>query len=176
MNNAQLQQIIATHVVELEFTRRHPKLGWSDIRGLFGTTNPQLLNSDFGFQVLRFSPPSGAGMSYDYKSKGLCVAWDIFRQDFRVFGSEQISWHRKWPLTTEEEIEEFKQYFYDYIINLSQDNRLKFMGYTGMEAAQPKPGIPSTPSAQSKWKKVMNFLQNKVEGFKSGWKKFFKKS
>jgi hypothetical protein len=176
MNNLALQQLLGTHVVELEFTRRHPKLGWSDIRGLFGTTNPELLNSDFGFQVFHFRPPTGAGMSYDYESKGLCVVWDIFRQDFRVFGSEQISWHRKWPLTTEDEIEEFKQYFYDYIVNLSEDNKLKFMGYIGMEQAKPKTGIPSSPTAVSKWKNVMKALQNKSQGFINAWKKFFGKT
>lgn len=175
MNNAQLQQIIGTHVVELEFTRRHPKLGWSDIRGLFGTTNPELLNSDFGFQVLHFRPPTGKGMSYDYRSKGLCVVWDIFRQDYRVFGAEQIGWHRKWPVTTPEEIEEFQQYFYEYIINLSEDNRLKFMGYTGMTAPTGIPGVPTQPAAQSIWSKVMKAIQDRYEGFKTAWKKFFKK-
>lgn len=168
MQNAVLQQIIGTHVVELEFTRRHPKLGWSDIRGLFGTTNPELLNSDFGFQVLRFQPPKGVGMGYDYKSKGLCVVWDIFRQDYRVFGSEQVTWHRKWPLTTPEEIDEFKQYFYDHIINLSEDNRLKFMGYIGMEEMSKK--------EPSRFDKIKQVIKNMYEGFKSAWKKFFKKS
>lgn len=172
MNNAVLQNILGTHVVELEFTRRHPKLGWSDIRGLFGTTNPELLNSDFGFQVLHFRPPNGAGMGYDYRSKGLCVVWDIFRQEYRVFGAEQISWHRKWPLTTPDEIEEFKKYFVDYIINLSDDKKYAFMGYIGFE--QPKPN--ASPQVQSRWNKIKTGIQNKVQGFISAWKKFFKKS
>jgi len=165
MNNHSLQQILGTHVVELEFTRRHPKLGWSDIRGLFGTTNFELLNSEFGFQVLRFMPPTGDGMGYDYKSKGLCVVWDIFRQEYRVFGSEMITWHRKWPVSTPEEREAFQKYFYDYIINLSQEKRLAFMGYITMEqqASSTSSGpannnIPSSPTAINRWKNVMSAI------------------
>lgn len=167
MDNRQLQNTIGTHVVELEFTRRHPKLGWSDIRGLFGTTNLALLNSDFGFQVLHFQPPKGVGMGYDYRTKGLCVAWDIFRQEYRVFGAEQISWHRKWSLTNDEEIAEFKQYFYDYIINLSEDNKLKFMGYVGMSAQ------PVTLQPKGKWSGIWTAIQNKYQQLKkrvSDWK------
>ncbi len=189
MNNNHLQHLIGTHVVELEFTRRHHKLGWSDIRGLFGTTNPDLLNSEFGYQVLHFQPPSGAGMGYNYKAKGLCVAWDIFRQEFRVFGAEQIKWHRKWPLDTPEQQEEFKQYFIDYIINLSHPKRLAFMGYIGFEArknqkiAKNRTGFFANmwnkffgDKGQQKINKLARQSESRKQGLKSMINKFFKKS
>lgn len=129
MNNSFLQSIIGKHVVELEFVRRHPKLGWSDIRGLFGTTNYGLLNGPFGMEVLHFRAPSGAGMGYDYRSKGLCVTWDLFRQEYRVFGAEQVNMRNQWPLSTESEVDEFQKYFYESIHGMSNDDKLKFMGY-----------------------------------------------
>lgn len=144
MNNHGLQSIIGTHVLELDFVRRHKKYGWADIRGMFGTTNPTLLNSDFGFQVIHFQPPKGVGMGYDYKSKNLCVIFDIFRQEYRVFGAEQVTIKKQWPLSTEEEIEEFKAYFYEAIINMSNADKLKFMGYIGPQAVPvPPTGAPT---------------------------------
>ena len=159
MNNRALQNLLSKQVLELEFVRRHPKLGWSNIRGLFGTTNFPLLNGDFGMQVLRFEPPKGMGMGYDYRSKGLCVVWDIFRQDFRVFGSEQVTIKKAWDLDTEENVEEFSQYFYDYIIDMSNDNKLKFMGYVGMTAL-PTPLINKAATIQAN---TANYLKNKVD-------------
>lgn len=177
MHNGQLQPIIGTHVVELDFVRRHPKLGWSDIRGMFGTTNPALLNSDFGFQVVHFKPPIGVGMGYDYKSKNLCVIFDLFRQEYRVFGAEQVNIHKKWPLTTEEEIEEFKSYFYEYILNMSNSQKLKFMGYVGRPVsitppqtktptgapAPYQPSIPERLKAKFKeyYERIKNFFSRK---------------
>ena len=83
MDNTSLQALLGANVLELDFVRRHPKLGWSDVRGLFGTTNYDVLNGPFGRQVLNFIPPKGVGMGYDYKSYNLCVVWDIFRRDYR---------------------------------------------------------------------------------------------
>lgn len=174
MNNGQLQPIIGANVVELDFVRRHPKLGWSDIRGMFGTTNPALLNSEFGFQVIHFKPPNGIGMGYNYKAYNLCVIFDIFRQEYRVFGAEQVNIHKTWPLGTEEEIEEFKSYFYEYIINMSNAQKLKFMGYIGPQAKpinlKPPTGMPSQvtdyqPSIPEKLKAKFKELYERIKGW-----------
>jgi len=131
MTNSSLQKILADNVVELTFVRRHQKPGWNDIRGLLGTTNYELLNGPFGFSVLRFQPPKGVGMGYNYRAKNLCVVWDFFRQEYRVFGAEQVSIRKVFDLKNEEEKEKFYDWFYDYIINMSEQQKLDFMGYEG---------------------------------------------
>jgi hypothetical protein len=131
MTNSSLQKILANNVVELTFVRRHQKQGWNNIRGLLGTTNYELLNGPFGYSVLRFQPPIGVGMGYNYKAKNLCVVWDFFRQEYRVFGAEQVQIRKVFDLTNEEEKDKFYEWFYDYIINMSEQQKLDFMGYEG---------------------------------------------
>lgn len=166
MNNSQLQSILGNNVVELTFVRRHPRLGWSDIRGMFGTTNFPLLNGDFGSQVLHFRPPIGVGMGYDYKAYNLCVVWDIFRQEYRVFGAEQVEIRKQFPLTTPEEQEQFQQYFYDYIIGMSDQQKNDFMGYIGNLAVpkQVAQGAPA-PKVPNKLAAIYNNLKDKFSNF-----------
>lgn len=135
MTNSSLQKILADNVVELTFVRRHEKQGWNNIRGLLGTTNYELLNGPFGSSVLRFSPPKGVGMGYNYKAKNLCVVWDFFRQEYRVFGAEQVSIRKVFDLTNQEEKQVFYDWFYEYIINMSEQQKSDFMGYEGQAYA-----------------------------------------
>lgn len=159
MNNNSLQNILANNVVELTFVRRHEKIGYNNVRALLGTTNYKLLNSpDFGFAVLHFQPPKGVGMGYNYKSKNLCVVWDFFRQEYRVFGAEQVSIRKLFDLNDPEQEQLFFDWFKDYIINMTEDQKLDFMGYEGEAYAarqistrqqinnlpdRPKPKIPT---------------------------------
>ena len=170
MTNATLQLTLSRNVVELNFVRRHPKSGWSDIRGLFGTTNYELLNGEFGNQVLNFAPPKGVGMGYNYKQHNLCVVWDIFRQEYRVFGAEQVNVRQIWDISTPEGIETFKEYFYENIINMSQADKLKFMGYTGDEVAVHQPNV----SAQTK-RSIFQRAADKFQPFIDRIKKYFKR-
>lgn len=176
MNNHQLQGLLGNNVVELTFERRHPKLGWSNIRGLLGTTNYPLLNGDFGFQVLNFQPPKGVGMGYDYKKYNLCVVWDMFRQEYRVFGAEQVNIRQQFPLTTPEEQETFMNYFYDYIINMSNKQKLDFMGYIGQGAiAGQLAAMTPTQQPQPEPNNISTKIQNWYGNIKNRVAKYFKK-
>lgn len=166
-SNHSLQAILANNVVELTFVRRHPKLGWSDIRGLFGTTNFKLLNGDYGKYVFHFNPPKGVGMGYDYKSLNLCVVWDIFRQEYRVFGTEQVNIRKKFDVTTDQGIEEFTEYFDEYISGMSNDEKLDFMGYTGDYKIRDRQ-VPG-PQQQGFW----NNVKSKYDAVKNRIKNFF---
>jgi len=170
VTNATLQLTLSRNVVELNFVRRHHKNGWSDIRGLFGTTNYELLNGDFGHQVLNFAPPKGVGMGYNYKQFNLCVVWDMFRQEYRVFGAEQVNVRQIWDVSTPEGIEIFKQYFYENIINMSQDDKLQFMGYTGDIVATHQPNV-SVHTKRSIFKRAADKFQHFVDRVK----KYFKR-
>ena len=176
MDNHSLQKILGNNVVELTFVRRHQKKGWNDIRGLLGTTNYELLNGPFGSSVLHFRPPIGVGMGYNYRAKNLCVVWDFFRQEYRVFGAEQVNIRQLFDLTKEEEKEKFYEWFYDYIINMTEQQKLDFMGYEGeayaalqrakseatkqkmevQQAPPPKPSIPQRIS--SVYQNIKNYL------------------
>jgi len=170
VNNSSLQFLLGKNVIELTFVRRHEKAGWSDIRALFGTTNPELLNSDFGFQVFRFRPPKGVGMGYNYKAKNLCVVWDIFRQSYRVFGAEQVQLRKQWDVSTPEGIEAFKEYFYEYIYTMSEQDKLDFMGYIGNYNVIQNPKI----SPETK-KSTMSKITDKFKPFFDRIKSFFSK-
>ena len=130
-SNNGLQMFLATNVCEISFVRRHEKQSWSTVRGMLATTNYPLLNMMLGKKVLNFRPPTGRGMGYDYKSKNLCVAWDIFRQEYRVFGAESAVVKSNMDVTTDKGRREFWQYFELYIKNMTNDQKLKFMGYIG---------------------------------------------
>lgn len=179
MNNFGLQKMLAENVVELTFVRRHEKRGWNNIRGLLGTTNYELLNGPFGFGVLHFRPPIGVGMGYNYKAKNLCVVWDFFRQEYRVFGAEQVRIRKLFDLSKEEEKEKFYEWFYDYIINMSEQQKFDFMGYEGeayatlqdakrtaqkvqQQASEP---ITPKPSIPQRIKGVYNNIRNYISKF-----------
>lgn len=130
-SNSSLQLFLATNVCEITFARRHEKNSWSVIRGILCTTNYPLLNMPAGKQILNFKPPIGVGMGYDYKSKNLCVAWDIFRQEYRVFGAEHAVVKSSMDVTTDKGRREFWLYFSQYVAQMTNDQKLKFMGYVG---------------------------------------------
>lgn len=173
MTNNQLQLILGHNVVELHFVRRHPKLGWANIRGMLTTTNPLLLNSNFGFQVIGFKPPNGVGMGYDYKKYNLCCGYDFFRQEYRVFGAEQVNIHKQWPLTNEEEIAAFQQHFYDYFINMSEDAKLTFMGFTNVVPQKSNPVVSKIQTISRRIKAAYELKKKKLIAWYN--KKFFKK-
>ena len=164
MNNYNLQTILGNNVVELDFVRRHPKLGWSNVRAVLGTTNYPLLNGEFGYKVLHFTPPKGVGMGYDYKSKNLCVIWDMFRQEYRVFGAEQVNIRKQFDLSSEESQQEFMDYFYEFIINMPEDDKLKFMGYMGETISNQKT-TSSQVSISSRIQKFYQKYKDKVLNF-----------
>jgi len=178
MDNHSLQKILGNNVVELTFVRRHEKEGWNNIRGLLGTTNYELLNGPFGSSVLHFRPPKGVGMGYNYKAKNLCVVWDFFRQEYRVFGAEQVSIRKVFDLTNQEEKQVFYDWFYDYIINMSEQEKDKYMGYEGQayaalqnarrEAIQQKATVQQPeqkPTISKRVAAVYNNIKNYISRF-----------
>lgn len=130
-NMQTLQLLLRSNVVQANFIRRHEKLGWSVSRGAFITTNFELLNGDLGYKTLNFKPPNGRGMGYDHRKYNLVVGWDIFRQEYRVFGVENSRISKYFDVTSEESRAAFWVYFRDYIMTLSPQQKLIYMGYMG---------------------------------------------
>lgn len=171
MNNNALQNILANNVVELSFVRRHERIGYSDVRALLGTTNYKLLNSpDFGFAVLNFRPPKGVGMGYNYKAKNLCVVWDFFRNEYRVFGAEQVSIKKLFDLNDPEQEQLFYDWFKDFILNMSEEKKLDYMGYEGeayamkqLAAKRQRFDLPEKPQLKPKTPSRITKVYNKVK-------------
>lgn len=130
-SRAQLQALLGANVVEAKFIRRHEKYGWSEVRGAFVTTNWELLNSDLGLNTLNFKRPKGIGMGYDPRDYNLVVSWDLFRQEYRCFGVENSNIVNFYDVSSDEKRIEFWQFFRDYIMKLSNDEKLIYMGYVG---------------------------------------------
>ena len=125
------QTLLQKNVVEARFQRRHRKDGWSDTRGAFITTNWELLNGDLGIRTLNFRPPKGVGMRYDHTKYNLIVGWDLFRQDYRVFGVEFSTIRNFYDVSDDQGRAEFWVYFREYIMQLSPREKLIYMGHVG---------------------------------------------
>lgn len=130
-NMQAFQTLLQKNVVEVIFNRRHHKPGWSGSRGAFITTNWELLNSDIGDKTLNFKPPKGVGMSYDHRKYNLVVGWDLFRQDWRVFGVENSNIRNFYDVSDDQGRAEFWLYLREYIMKLSSNEKLVYMGYIG---------------------------------------------
>lgn len=126
-----MQLLLQKSVIEARFTRRHPKLTWSNVRGAFLTTNWELLNSKSGRNTLNFNPPNGRGMGYDHRKYNLVVGWDIFRQEYRVFGVENSVILKIHDVSNDANRALFWLYFQDRIMQLTSKEKLIYMGYVG---------------------------------------------
>ena len=131
------QQLLQKNVVQAKFIRRNFKPEWSGRRGAFITTNFQLLNGDLGYKTLNFKPPKGVGMSYDHTQYNLVVGWDIFRQEYRCFAVENSNIEKFFNVSDETERMKFWVYFRDYIMQLSPQEKLAYMGYLGKNQKSP---------------------------------------
>lgn len=126
-----LQRMLQKNVVEARFIRRHEKTGWASVRGAFITTNWELLNDELGYRTLGFSPPNGRGMGYNHRNYNLVVGWDLFRQDYRVFGVENSNILKFYDVSTPEARVDFWVFFRERIMQLTSREKLIYMGYIG---------------------------------------------
>ena len=117
-----LEQLCRENVVEIKFTRRHPK-GNSSSRRMLATCDSLLLESKEGIEILNYRIPTSAA-AYDARSRGLLPVWDIFMQDYRnipVNTCEVISTVPTRP------IEEFWKYFNEILSKMSANQKATFM-------------------------------------------------
>ena len=94
--------------------------------------------------------------------------WDIFRHGYRVFGAEQVDIRKQWDVSTPEGVESFKDYFYESIINMSEQEKMDWMGYLGQQKIIQNPKIsPETKRG------IVKGLSDKVTQFIDRMKRFF---
>ena len=118
-----LSTLLLNHVVELRFTRRVTKNGFSAQRRMLCTNDRLLLNSSAGQKVLNFVPPTGS-LPYNPAYKNLIVTWDIFLQNFRMISCESVDIVAVIKSTP---AEEFWKYFQEKIMPMSNTEKARLM-------------------------------------------------
>lgn len=126
LSNQGLQLLLAEHVVELAFLRRHKKAGWNQTRRMLCTNNWHLLNSIPGKITLKYKPPQRRP-KYNPAAYNLVTAWDIFWQDYRNISLDSYQVLAALPVKTEQDIAKFWEFFANVIYNLSPQDKIKFM-------------------------------------------------
>ena len=119
-----LIQLLNENVVEVVFSRRSD----GNDRRMLCTNSKILLNSIAGKIALGYKPPKGVGLNYSPSAKGLVVTWDIFWQDFRQVPIETANVITAIPLKSEEDLNNFWEYFDRKLQNMSSFEKVGFMG------------------------------------------------
>lgn len=91
------------------------------------TNSRWLLNSAPGLIALKFLPPKGVGLPYVPEERGLVVAWDMFRQQYRQISIETAFIHSLVPLKTREDMDVFWDWFREYLAVMSPGDKVAFM-------------------------------------------------
>ena len=127
-----LDQLFAQAVVEVIFPRRNPTPGLPTSRRMLATTNWSVLNSTIGMATLHYHPPTGPA-PYNAPAHNLLTVWHILWQDWRninLNGFSSSNVVAVMPCRTPEEIETFWKFFSEKIINMSANEKQRFMRTT----------------------------------------------
>lgn len=119
-----LLALLSKNAAELRFRRRIEKPGFNDYRRMLCTGDKTLLLSAPGKKVLNFVPPYGS-LKYNPASKNLVVTWDIFMQDWRMINCNDVDVIA--VIKTSPDPAEFWKYFYQRLVNMSADQKARFM-------------------------------------------------
>lgn len=115
-----LKAILERDVLEVKFTRRRPKPGAPPTRRMLCTNSPLILNSVPGRESLNFRP-TYKGPRFNPTTKNLIVAWDIFKQDYRMINCDNVVILAQIPGD-----EEFWQYFTTVLYKMSPEQKKTF--------------------------------------------------
>ena len=118
-----LSVLLLNHVVELRFTRRIMKEGYSTQRRMLCTNDKLLLMSNPGQRVLNYVPPTGA-LNYTPSHKNLIVTWDILLQNYRMISCESVDVVAVIKSTP---ADNFWKYFQEKILPMSGTEKARLM-------------------------------------------------
>ena len=118
--------ILKNNVVEFKWVRRIPKTGAALTRRALGTNNYNVLNSEFGYKVLNFRPPTQPN-PIDQVTHNLVTYWDVFRQEYRNSACESLVMVRVIPVTNDQQINQWWIFFRDTIRDMTPQQKIQFM-------------------------------------------------
>jgi len=115
-----LKALLETNVLEIKFTRRRTKPGAPPTRRMLCTNSSVILKSVPGREALNFrttyKPPK-----YNPQTKNLLLAWDIFKQDYRMINCDNVALISQVPAN-----EEFWEYFNSTLRMMSAEQKSTF--------------------------------------------------
>ena len=118
-----LELLSRRHAIELRFRRRHEKPGWKDHRRMLCTKDWMLLTSKAGRGILNFVPPHGV-LPYNPAAHNLVILFDIFKQEWRAVGCEEVEVISVIKTTPPET---FWEYFNHFLLKMTPQEKLSFM-------------------------------------------------
>lgn len=121
-----LKKLLETHIVELTFARRNPKIGWPMNRRMLCTTSRLILDSLAGRMALNFRNPVNPP-PYDAEEHELVIAWDILWQDFRAIPQETAFVINAIPVKNKKQVDDFWLYFDKALKPMTTQQKVKFM-------------------------------------------------
>jgi hypothetical protein len=125
-DTSSVKKLLEAGVVEIKFARRRPKKGQNSSRRMLATNNKLLLSSLEGAVAFKFSPPSQAP-KYNASAHGLVIAYDLLKLDFRAIPANASNVLSFRPITNEEELKEFWQFFGQELAPMSSEDKEKFI-------------------------------------------------
>ena len=121
-----LSQMLETGVVELRFARRNQTANQAPTRRMIATNSQLLLSSLEGSVAFRYNKPTGQ-RAYNPNAKGLVIAYDLLKLDFRAIPASNAQVLSFRPTTNEEELKEFWEYFANGLQPMSSTEKEKFV-------------------------------------------------
>lgn len=116
-----LLTVLKANVCEVKFVKRRPKKNGPLTRRMLCTNDPSILESPDGRVALNYRPTTGSPI-ISAEQYNLITTWDIFMQDYRNISMDQCQ------LIATIKREDWWQYFNDNILNMSQQDKIAFMG------------------------------------------------
>jgi len=115
-----LTGLLKQNVLEIKFSRRRPKAGSPLTRRMLCTNSRQILSTVPGRESLHFRE-SYKTPSFNPNTKNLVIAWDIFKQDYRMINCDNVSVISQIPAT-----EEFWSYYNTVLYKMSAGEKSTF--------------------------------------------------
>jgi len=115
-----LKSLLERDVLEIKFTRRNPKPGAPPTRRMLCTNSSLILNSVPGRESLNYKP-TFKPPRFNMTAKNLVLAWDIFKQDFRMINCDNVTIISQIPGN-----EEFWEYFTKVLYKMSAEQKQTF--------------------------------------------------
>jgi len=123
LSSSGLRALLQANVVELKFTRRHPRQNRPATRRMIASLNTQILDSDLGRSIFNFRPPTSSP-SYRASAYNLLVVFDIFMQDWRSIPVDKTEVIRVLP---SDPVSDFWEYFFVSLAKMTASQKAVFM-------------------------------------------------
>lgn len=116
-----LNSLLSKGVAELVFDRRHLRSDSPPFRRILCTCDWNMLYSKEGREILHFTPPKSAAMSYFPPNYNLALVWDVLVQGWRCIPCESVEVRRIIKK------EDWWSFYDEIISHMSAQQKIDFM-------------------------------------------------